>query len=77
MVRIRPARLSDASTIADIQVETWRDTYAGLIPDRTLLGLSRSILAIKQGRQELYRLAAPTFHPFRSCNVRRSLSTRP
>ena len=42
MVRIRPARLSDASTIADIQVETWRDIYAGLIPDRTLLGLSRT-----------------------------------
>ena len=42
MVRIRPARLSDASTIADIQVVTWRDTYAGLIPDRTLLGLSRT-----------------------------------
>ena len=42
MVRIRPARLSDASTIAGIQVETWRDTYAGLIPDRTLLGLSRT-----------------------------------
>ena len=42
MVRIRPARPSDASAIADIQVETWRDTYAGLIPDRTLLGLSRA-----------------------------------
>ena len=42
MVRIRPAGLSDAATIADIQVETWRDTYAGLIPDRTLLGLSRT-----------------------------------
>ena len=42
MVRIRPARLSDASAIADIQVETWRDTYAGLISDRTLLGLSRT-----------------------------------
>ena len=42
MVRIRPARLSDASAIADIQVETWLDTYAGLIPDRTLLGMSRA-----------------------------------
>ena len=41
MVRIRPARPSDASAIADIQVETWRDTYAGMIPDRTLLGLCR------------------------------------
>lgn len=28
--------------IADIQVETWRDTYAGLIPDRTLPGMSRT-----------------------------------
>lgn len=42
MVGIRPARLSDAYAIADIQVETWRDTYAGLIPDRTLMGLSRT-----------------------------------
>ena len=42
MVRIRPACLSDACAIADIQLETWRDTYAGLIPDRTLLGLSRT-----------------------------------
>ena len=42
MARIRPAVLSDAAAIADIQVETWRDTYAGMIPDRTLLGLSRT-----------------------------------
>ena len=42
MARIRAAVLSDAPAIADIQVETWRDTYAGLIPDRTLLGLSRT-----------------------------------
>ena len=42
MVSIRSARLSDASSIADIQVETWLDTYAGLIPDRMLLGLSRA-----------------------------------
>ena len=40
--RIRLARLSDASAIADIQVKTWRDTYAGLIPDKMLLGLSRT-----------------------------------
>ncbi|MDD9992061.1 MAG: GNAT family N-acetyltransferase [Rhodospirillales bacterium] len=42
MAGIRPACLSDASAIADIQVKTWRDTYAGLIPDRALLGLSRT-----------------------------------
>ena len=42
MVQIRPARLWDAVAIADIQVETWLDTYAGMIPDRTLLGLSRA-----------------------------------
>ena len=44
MARIRPARQSDASAITDIQVETWLDTYAGLIPDRRLLGLSRARL---------------------------------
>ena len=59
MVRIRPARLSDASAIADIQVETWRDTYAGLIPDRTLLGLSR-MCHIENWRRILRDMRADT-----------------
>jgi ribosomal protein S18 acetylase RimI-like enzyme len=34
MTTIRPARLQDARAIARIEVETWRTTYAGMLPDR-------------------------------------------
>lgn len=40
MTAVRPARLEDAKTIAQIEVETWRTTYAGMVPDRVLLGMS-------------------------------------
>jgi ribosomal protein S18 acetylase RimI-like enzyme len=40
MITIRPARLQDARTIARIEVETWRTTYAGMLPDRVLLRMS-------------------------------------
>ncbi len=40
MTTIRAARPSDAAAIAAVQVETWRDTYAGIIPDRSLLEMS-------------------------------------
>ncbi len=38
---IRAATIADAAGIARVYVETWRDTYAGVIPDRVLLGMSR------------------------------------
>jgi hypothetical protein len=38
--RIRQARLEDVAAIADIEVETWRATYAGMLPDRVLVGMS-------------------------------------
>jgi GNAT superfamily N-acetyltransferase len=37
---IRQARLGDAQAIGRIEVETWRATYAGMLPDRVLLGMS-------------------------------------
>lgn len=37
---IRPARLADARAIGQIEIETWRSTYAGMLPDRVLLGMS-------------------------------------
>lgn len=40
MIAIRPARLEDAATLARIYVETWRDTYAGILPDQMLVGMS-------------------------------------
>jgi ribosomal protein S18 acetylase RimI-like enzyme len=39
-VMIRQARLGDARQIGRIEVETWRTTYAGMLPDRVLLGMS-------------------------------------
>jgi ribosomal protein S18 acetylase RimI-like enzyme len=40
MDAVRPARLEDARAIARIEVETWRSTYAGMLPDRVLLNMS-------------------------------------
>src|SRR5690349_22388225 len=40
MSTFRPARLQDARAIARIDVETWRTTYAGMLPDRVLLRMS-------------------------------------
>ncbi len=37
---IRQARLADARAIGRIEVETWRSTYAGMLPDRVLLNMS-------------------------------------
>lgn len=37
---IRQARLADAPAIADIHVETWRNTYAGVLPDAYIANLS-------------------------------------
>jgi ribosomal protein S18 acetylase RimI-like enzyme len=40
MITIRQARLADARAIGRLEVETWRSTYAGMLPDRMLLGMS-------------------------------------
>ena len=40
MSAVRPARLEDAKAIARIEVDTWRSTYAGLLPDLVLLNMS-------------------------------------
>ncbi len=40
-VTVRLAREGDAEAIAGVHVETWRDAYAGLLPQEVLDGLSR------------------------------------
>ncbi|MEM7123516.1 MAG: GNAT family N-acetyltransferase [Pseudomonadota bacterium] len=40
MATIRPAGPADAKAIAFIHVETWRSTYAGVLPDAYLTSLS-------------------------------------
>jgi GNAT superfamily N-acetyltransferase len=56
---IRKAAQDDASAIARIYIESWRSTYAGLLPDRLLLNMSgadhearwwRAMIARGQGR---------------------------
>lgn len=40
MTTVRPAMRADATAIGRIDVECWQSTYAGLLPDKMLLGLS-------------------------------------
>jgi GNAT superfamily N-acetyltransferase len=44
-LRIEAPGPEDAGAIADIHVEVWRAAYAGILPDRVLLRLSRPRLA--------------------------------
>ena len=44
---IRRARPSDAAAIGRIHVDTWRSTYAGVLPDDYLVGLSRQRRAMQ------------------------------
>ena len=53
--RVRPAQPDDAQPIAAVHVATWRDAYAGLLPDEMLAGLDVTDWA---GRWR-DRLAAP------------------
>jgi ribosomal protein S18 acetylase RimI-like enzyme len=40
VIRLRPAAAPDARAIARVHVETWRATYPGMVPDRTLIGMT-------------------------------------
>ena len=40
MIRIRRAEAGDAAAIGRVHVETWQATYAGLLPDGLLAGMS-------------------------------------
>lgn len=40
-IGIRMARPADAGAIASIYVDSWRDTYAGILPDTGLLRMSK------------------------------------
>ncbi len=44
MIEVRSAALKDARGIAEVYVESWRETYAGVLPNRVLLGLSANRL---------------------------------
>jgi ribosomal protein S18 acetylase RimI-like enzyme len=42
MDRLRPAIMTDSAAIARIDVECWRSTYAGVLPDKFLVDLSEA-----------------------------------
>jgi L-amino acid N-acyltransferase YncA len=69
MATIRRATRKDAQAIAQVYVDSWRDSYAGLIPDWVLLGMSYRRLtrawdrAIRTaGRKEAILVAEDTAH---------------
>jgi L-amino acid N-acyltransferase YncA len=45
MAFVRVAALADASAIARVHVESWRTTYAGIVPDAYLAGLDETLRA--------------------------------
>ncbi len=50
MIRVRRARPSDASDIGWVHVETWRDTYAGILPNAMLVRMSTEVEGGHWGR---------------------------
>lgn len=69
MATIRSATRKDAAEIARVYVDSWRESYAGLIPDWVLLGMSYRRLARAwerairtAGRDEAILVAADSEH---------------
>jgi ribosomal protein S18 acetylase RimI-like enzyme len=56
-ISLRPATPRDAKGIARVYVETWRDTYAGLVPEDYLLSLTEA------GQAALWASAMGTARP--------------
>ena len=50
MIAIRRARASDAAAIGALHVAVWRSTYAGILPDAYLAGLSATRIAASYQR---------------------------
>jgi len=46
-VTIRTARIEDAAAIGEVYVETWRTTYAGMVPDAVLLEMNTEIQGVR------------------------------
>lgn len=53
MTVFRQATLDDAMAIAEVYVDSWRDTYAGLLPDDVLLQLNAANREVRWWRRTL------------------------
>jgi len=59
MIAVRRARFTDAAGIAAVYVQTWRSTYASLLPEAYLAALSEAQLTYRY--QRMVRLGAAVF----------------
>jgi L-amino acid N-acyltransferase YncA len=57
---IRPARIEDAAAIARVHVESWKTTYAGIVPDSYLASLTAESRA-DSWKQQLEKQTALIF----------------
>ncbi len=46
MIKVRIAREIDFHDIAQVYIETWRDSYAGTLPDRVLIDMKKEKLVV-------------------------------
>ena len=46
MIKVRIARETDFQDIAQVYIETWRDSYAGTLPDRVLIDMKKEKLVV-------------------------------
>ena len=46
MIKVRIARETDFQDIAQVYIETWRDSYAGILPDRVLIDMKKEKLVV-------------------------------
>ena len=66
-IAIRRARPGDARAVARVHVDSWRTTYAGILPDRVIVGMSvddkaaswRQIIAGQARRDAVLVASAP------------------
>ncbi|MBL8675679.1 MAG: GNAT family N-acetyltransferase, partial [Rhodospirillales bacterium] len=59
-MRIRPAVVEDAAALARVYVDSWRDAYAGLLPDMVLVGMSDVRQAAAWARELQHESAGAT-----------------
>src|SRR5882672_12713138 len=79
MNRVRPAIMADAAAIARIDVECWQSTYAGVLSDKFLVGLSEadrkrawsSYIARQPGDMVVSVAPSGNIQGFGSCGRRR------
>ena len=62
-IRIRAATLKDAASVARVHVDSWRSTYAGIVPAEYLAGLSY------RNRESAWKQLLTADRPGTSCFV--------